>query len=461
MDGVSQVSALVVDDDAATRRLVKRVLRGIGCQVAEAEDGVDAIAHLGRSRFDVVITDLRMPRVGGMEVLEAVRQKHPGTPSIMLTAHGAMAECVAAMRAGAMDFLTKPFHVNDLESVLRRALQHGKPGEHGHEPTRPQAQLIGRSPALQALLAMVERVARSEATVLVTGETGTGKEVLARLIHGMSARAGGPLIAINCGAIPEGLVESELFGHAKGAFTGATERRAGKFAMADGGTIFLDEIGELSPAVQVKLLRVLQERQVTPVGDTASVPIDVRVIAATHRDLEVMTRAGSFRQDLFFRLDVVRLDMPPLRARRDDVVLLARHFLEGACARAGRHLELSRAAIERLTAYDWPGNVRELENVIERMVILARGDEIGEADLPAKVRGAAEVAPEVALPPPSADAVSLPAEGIDLQQALGQLEQRLIDEALERSGGNKTAAARLLGLNRTTLIEKLRRRGVS
>ncbi len=449
---------LVVDDDAQIRRMVRRIVRGLGCEVTEAEDGVDAVGKLTGTRFDLVLTDLRMPRGDGMEVLEALRDRQPGTPSVMLTAHGAINECVAAMRAGAVDFLTKPFHADELENVVRRAL--ARPGTR-EEPKpsktelgRPQASLIGVSPALQRVLEVVERVARTDATVLVTGETGTGKEVLARLIHGMSPRAGRPLVALNCGAIPEGLVESELFGHAKGAFTGAVERRSGKFTQADGGTIFLDEIGELPLATQVKLLRVLQDREVTPVGSADALPIDVRVVAATHRDLESMAAGGQFRQDLFYRLDVVRIDMPALRSRREDIPLLANHFLTIASVRLKRQLSFAPETLEALIRHEWPGNVRELENTVERMAILSPDDLIAPVHLPPRVQQAGPVPAGVVKP-------SLPEEGIDLQEALEAIEERLIAEALRRADGNKTLAARLLGLNRTTLIEKLKRKPVN
>jgi DNA-binding NtrC family response regulator len=290
--------------------------------------------------------------------------------------------------------------------------------------------------------------------VLVTGETGTGKEVLARLIHGMSPRAGRPLVALNCGAIPEGLVESELFGHERGAFTGADRQRVGKFEQADGGTIFLDEIGELPLATQVKLLRVLQDREVTPVGSSESLPVDVRVVAATHRDLEAMAGTGQFRQDLFYRLDVVRIDMPSLRTRREDIPLLANHFLAIASARLKRHLSFAPDTLDALIRHDWPGNVRELENTVERMAILSPDDLISPVHLPPRVQQSGSVPAGVVKP-------QLPEEGIDLQEALEAIEERLIAEALRRADGNKTLAARLLGLNRTTLIEKLKRKPVN
>jgi DNA-binding NtrC family response regulator len=449
---------LVVDDDAQIRRMVRRIVRGLGCEVTEAEDGVDAVGKLTGTRFDLVLTDLRMPRGDGMEVLEALRDRQPGTPSVMLTAHGAINECVAAMRAGAVDFLTKPFHADELENVVKRALARpgatAEPKPSKTELGRPQASLIGESQALQRVLEVVERVARTDATVLVTGETGTGKEVLARLIHGMSPRAGRPLVALNCGAIPEGLVESELFGHAKGAFTGAVDKRSGKFTQADGGTIFLDEIGELPLATQVKLLRVLQDREVTPVGSSDSMPIDVRVVAATHRDLEAMAGTGQFRQDLFYRLDVVRIDMPSLRTRREDIPLLANHFLNIASARLKRHLAFAGETLDALIRHDWPGNVRELENTVERMAILSPDDTILPVHLPPRVQQSGPVPAGVVKP-------QLPEEGIDLQEALEAIEERLIAEALRRADGNKTLAARLLGLNRTTLIEKLKRKPVN
>ncbi|HEY7957622.1 MAG: sigma-54-dependent transcriptional regulator [Polyangia bacterium] len=446
--------ALVVDDDPAIRRSIKAVARDVGCEVTDAEDGLDAVGKLGAGRFDVVITDLRMPRADGFAVLAAVSSRQPGTPTIMLTAHGAVAECVTAMKGGAFDFLTKPFHAEELEAAIRRALEvTQRSGRAGKDPARerPQVSIIGDSPRLRAVLDSVERVATTDATVLIAGETGTGKEVIARLVHGLSDRAGRPFVAINCGAIPEGLIESELFGHARGSFTGATDKRVGRFVQAEGGTLFLDEVGELPPATQVKLLRVLQEREVTPVGESRSVAIDVRVIAATHRDLEAMVETGAFRQDLYYRLNVVPLEMPALRDRAEDIPALANHFLADAGRRLGRELRLSPEALEALCRYAWPGNVREVENLIERVAILGKGGEITVADLPEKFRHPPVATGGAAAPP-------LPEDGLDLVRALGDIEGKLIDEALRKSGGNRSQAARLLGLNRTTLIEKLKRK---
>jgi DNA-binding NtrC family response regulator len=457
---------MVVDDDAAVRRSVRKILKGMGLEVVEAGGGTEAIARIGEGGYDMVITDLRMPDIDGFAVLARSREKHPAAPVIMLTAHGDVQECVAAMRAGAANFLTKPFHVDELEEIVRQALEAASvprpspPPRRGAPPT-PRAQqtqmaIIGESPRLKALLETVERVASSDATVLLTGETGTGKEVIARLIHGTSARVGKPMVAVNCGAIPENLVESELFGHAKGSFTGASERRVGRFVQADGGTLFLDEVGELPLSAQVKLLRVLQQREVTPIGEAQPVSVDVRIVAATHRDLEAMVADGKFRDDLYYRLNVVPLDVPPLRQRREDVPLLARHFLDERCRRVARRLAFSAEALEALCRYHWPGNVRELENLIERLTVLTRGDEITVADLPPRVRSGDVPGGDgwPAAPPRLSD------EGIDLVKTLEEIEDRLIAEALRRAAGNKSHAAKLLGLNRTTLVEKLKRKGL-
>jgi DNA-binding NtrC family response regulator len=294
-------------------------------------------------------------------------------------------------------------------------------------------------------------VARTDATLLVTGETGTGKEVIARLVHALSSRAGGPFVAVNCGAIPENLVESELFGHAKGAFTGAVKDRVGRFVQANDGTLFLDEIGDLSPPVQVKLLRAVQEREATPVGEDKPVRFDARLVAATHRDLPGMVSEGTFREDLLYRLDVVSLEMPALRDRGEDVPLLTRHFLAASRRRHGRNVDFAPAALELMQRWTWPGNVRELEHLVERLVVLARGELIQEADLPPKMRAAPDLAERTPVPVPAAG-------GVDLVTTLADMEWRLIDEALRKTNGNKNQAAALLGIKRTTLVEKLRRR---
>ena len=444
---------LVVDDELVVRKALHALMSGLGMQVTLAEDGVDARGKLGSGGpFDLVLTDLKMPRADGFEVLRAAAELAPGVPIIMLTAHGSLGDCVAAMRAGAANFLAKPFHPAELEEVVKQTIANAAKPPKGKRtpppiPGKPQVMLAGTSPRLSEVLELIERVARTDATVLISGETGTGKEVAARLLHTLSDRAGAPFVAVNCGAIPEGLIESELFGHAKGAYTGATDKRVGRFAAADGGTLFLDEIGDLPLALQVRLLRVLQDHEVTPVGESAAQPIDVRVITATHRNLEDMVAAGAFRQDLFYRLNVVQVEMPALRERREDIVALAERFLESAAHRVGRKLSLSapvRAALER---HDWPGNVRELENLMERLAIIARAEEISLGDLPPKLAGGNNTAPVPALRD----------EGVDMPKTLATIERQMIEEALRKTGGNKNKAAALLGINRTTLVEKLKR----
>jgi two-component system response regulator PilR (NtrC family) len=449
------VDALIADDDAAVRRTLRTIVSRRGYTVIEAEDGVEAIEVLGARSVDVIITDLMMPRANGFDVLRYARERHPRTPVIILTAEGSIRDCVEAMRAGAFNFLTKPFHVTDVDEQLRSAAalrDSGSKSPSGRDDlSRPQMALIGESEALRKVIDTVERIADNGSTVLITGESGTGKEVVARLLHSSSPRVGGPFVPINCGAIPEALIESELFGHAKGAFTGATEARPGRFVQADGGTLFLDEVGELPLTLQVRLLRVLQEREVTPVGDTKSRRIDVRIIAATNRDLEGMVQAGTFRHDLFYRLEILPLKLPALRERGEDVPLLAAHFLEAVNLRLGRKAVLSDEALALMRLYAWPGNVREMENLLERLVVMSRGDTITAADLPDRMRSLADSA-EIA------DASAALAQGpIDLQARMATVERVLIRQALRLADGNKAKAAELLGLSRTTFLDRLKR----
>ncbi|HTB60309.1 MAG TPA: sigma-54 dependent transcriptional regulator [Polyangia bacterium] len=453
------MDTLIVDDDPAVRMVLRKLLTRRGDTVVEAEDGKQAIDQLGGRAVDLVITDLLMPRANGLEVLRYVRERKPQIPVIMLTAEGSIRDCVEAMRAGAFNFLTKPFHNDDLEEIIRQATRGRRsPPEPGApvpvtsaEPGQPQIALVGESEALRAVIDMVERIAGSGSTVLITGESGTGKEVVARLLHYSSPRVGQPFVAVNCGAIPETLIESELFGHVKGAFTGAVEARQGRFAQADGGTLFLDEIGELALPLQVRLLRVLQERVVTPVGDSRVRAVDVRVIAATNRDLEAMVKEGKFRQDLFYRLEVLPVRLPALRERREDIPLLAAHFLESTNQRLGRQVAISEDALTIMRLYDWPGNVREMENLFERLVVLSRGEAISASDLPERMR-AGSAAPQI-----GAAAASLARGAIDLVATMGAVESTLIEQAMRQASGNKTHAAELLGLSRTTLLDKLKR----
>jgi DNA-binding NtrC family response regulator len=450
------VQALIVDDDPSVRSILRRLLTLSGHTTLEAEDGKQAIERLTASSVDVVITDLQMPHADGFEVLRRARELRPRTPVVVLTGEGSVRDCVAAMRAGAFNFLIKPFHASDLDEIVARALVH--PGTtvvpdspRGTGDGRPQLALIGDSPPLQAVIAMVERVAHSNSTVLLTGESGTGKEVVARLLHGTSGRSSGPFIAVNCGAIPETLVESELFGHVKGAFTGASETRPGRFLQAHGGTLFLDEVGELPLTMQVKLLRVLQEREVTAVGDGRSRAVDVRIVAATNLDLEAMVREGRFRQDLYYRLEVLPIHLPALRERSEDIPILARHFLDVMSRRLDRVMGLGDDALALFRLYAWPGNVREMENLFERLVILNQTGMITAEDLPARMRDATTV-DGIAVA-----AAALARGPIDLPATMAAFESVLVDQAFRQAGGNKTHAAALLGIARTTLVEKLKR----
>jgi len=455
-------SALIADDDDVVRSTLGRLLRHLDMTVADAPDGAAAIQKIEGTPFDLVISDLSMPALDGFAVLAAVKARQPRTPVIILTGAGGVPDCVRAMREGAFDFVTKPFHPTALTETVRAALGQSAasatkakdvvPGS-DPSPTATGAMLLGKSSALQELLALVEQVGPTDATVLILGETGSGKEVIARLLHASSPRAGQRLVAVNCAAIPEALIESELFGHVKGAFTSAHETRIGRLREADGGTLLLDEIGELALPMQARLLRVLQDQSVTPVGSERSYQINVRFLAATNRNLEAMVREGRFRQDLFFRLNVVPIQVPPLRDRLDDVPALAEHFLEQAARRLGRSIKLSDKALGILQLYGWPGNVRELENLIERMAILDRDGTIDSDDVPPTL--GSETGEAVAR-----TLWDLTENGVDLPTSVARFERALIGTAMRRSANNKSKAAVLLGIGRTTLIDKLRKLGI-
>ena len=425
MNLASKSRILVVDDDPAMRDMVATHLTRQGYPVATCASAAEALAVPNES-IDVVVTDMRMPDQDGLVLCRALQARMPAVPVILTTAFGSMDIAIAALRAGAFDFLPKPFRIDTLIAVIERA--------NGHRERRlaPTATLFGESAELSELRTRVARLGASEAPVLVRGESGTGKELVVRALHAASPRAAGPLIAVNCAAMPAALLESELFGHARGAFTGAHGDAPGLFAAARGGTLFLDEIGELPLELQPKLLRALQERAVRPVGASAEVPVDVRVIAATHRDLEALVAAGMFREDLYFRVHVLTLTVPPLRARGGDPVVLAKHFTAKPLA----------PAVEALfAAYPWPGNVRELESAIAHATALATGDQIEIADLPDRLRAWTSKLP------PSDDPLC----------SLAELERRHVARVLERAGGNKAAAARVLGIERKTLYRMLDR----
>jgi DNA-binding NtrC family response regulator len=438
---------LIVDDERSMCELLEADLRLRGFTptwFTAAQEALDALAD---GNFDVVLTDLRMPRISGIELCQRIQASRPDLPVIVMTAFGSLESAVEALRAGAYDFITKPVELDLLAAAVGRAVENRQMQEEikllREEVDRGAhcGPLLGSSPAMKRLYDDLERIADTETTVLLTGESGTGKELAARTLHERSRRRGGPFVAINCAALPDALLESELFGHAKGAFTDARAARLGLFLQAEGGTLLLDEIGELPPAIQAKLLRVLEQRTVRPVGGDTESPFDVRLLAATNRDLETAVEENRFREDLYFRINVIQVDLPPLRDRGTDVLLLARHFLELFAARSGRQVHsISEAADERLLNYTWPGNVRELRNVIERAVALARHDHLTVEDLPQKIRDYQR------------RQVVLGGETADELVPLEEVEKRYILHVLQEVGDNKTVAARILGLDRKTLI---------
>jgi two-component system response regulator HydG len=456
MTSQTQPRVLVVDDERDMCELLEVGLRKRGYHVTWRTDGDDAFQLLAGHDFDAVITDLNMKRMGGIDLCARVVANRPDLPVLVLTAFGSLETAVAAMRAGAYDFVTKPVELDALAMCLRRALDtralraEVRRLKQVVADTRRFDEMIGASAAMQEVFALIDQVSETDATVLITGESGTGKEMVARALHKRSKRASGSFVAINCAAMPESLLESELFGHAKGAFTDAKAARPGLFAQASGGTLFLDEIGEMSMALQPKLLRALQERKVRPVGGETEIDFDVRLVAATNRDLEEMVENKSFREDLFYRINVIHVPLPPLRARGGDVLVLAQHFIQHYATVFDKKVTgLSSAAAERISAYAWPGNVRELQNCVERAVALARFEEVAVEDLPEKIRAYSKSHVVVATDDPS-----------DLV-ALEEVEKRYILRVLEAHGGNRTEAAKTLGLDRKTLYRKLLRWGVA
>ena len=452
---VPQSHLLFVDDEPALRTLMANRLAERGFEVAQAESGEQALQLLEQFAFDVVVTDLRMPGIDGTKVIEAALERYPGIVGIVITGYGTVKDAVDAIKRGAADFVAKPFQFDELMHVLQKALEQRRlKSENAYLRSQLEERykfggILGKSRAMQALFQMLETVARSNSTILITGETGTGKEVVARAIHHNSPRKGHRFVALNCSAIPETLLEAELFGHVRGAFTGAVGMRQGRFEQAHKGTLFLDEVGTMSTALQMKLLRALQEREFERVGDNTTIKVDVRVIAATNADLGAMVREGSFREDLYYRLNVIPIRLPPLRDRRDDIPLLAQHFLEKYGGGEAKHL-LAQGAMRRLMAYSWPGNVRQLENAVERAVALGSGrQQIEATDLPPEIQSTPE--------PTSSPVVDFPEQGLDLPAYLSSIERELIQRSLERTGGNRNRAAELLKIKRTTLVEKLKR----
>ena len=431
-------------------------LRERGFEVSEAEDGEGALDLLDQFAFDILITDLRLPGIDGAAVVEAAVGRYPRIVAIVITGYGTVKDAVDAIKRGASDFIAKPFQFDELMHHLQRALEQSRlSSENAYLRSQLEERyqfegILGRSRPMRALFQLLETVARSSSTILVTGETGTGKEVVARAIHHNSPRRTNRFVALNCSAIPETLLEAELFGHARGAFTGAVGTRQGRFEQAHKGTLFLDEVGTMSVALQMKVLRALQEREFERVGDSQTIKVDVRVIAATNSDLSRMVADGTFREDLYYRLNVIPIELPPLRERRDDIPILVKHFLDKFAPDSVIHV--SQGAMRALMAYHWPGNVRQLENAVERAVALGAGrQEIEPADLPPELQGTPQATP--------APFVEFPEEGLDLPGYLAEAERDLVHRALERTGGNRNKAADLLRIKRTTLVEKLRRIG--
>lgn len=450
---------LVVDDDRRILELLREFLQRMGMEVLTAASGPEALVCMEKAELDVLLTDLVLPGLDGLELLERMNRMPMPPVAVVLTGHGSIESAVRAMRLGAFDYITKPIHMEEIRIVLQKAIsfrQLRRENLQLRQQLREKYRfenLIGHSQAMQSIQKMVERVADTDSTVLIFGESGTGKELVARALHYNSHRRERPLVVVNCSAIPQDLLESELFGHEQGAFTGAVRTRIGKFESAQGGTVFLDEIGDMSPHLQAKLLRVLQEHEIERLGGNSPLRVDVRIVAATHRNLEELIREGRFREDLYYRLNVIPIRVPPLRERKSDIPLLIHHFVEKFNVARGKTLAgFGREAVEALMDYSWPGNVRELEHLVERMVILQGEGTVEAGDLPPPYCRAAQRQAEAG--------PVLPEEGMDLPGWMREAERALILQALGRAGGVKNKAAQLLGIHRTTLVEKMRRLGL-
>ena len=432
---------LVVDDSPETLEVVSRTLSGLGYTVLTATGAADAVALLSSRVIDLVITDYRMPAVDGMELTRHVKENHRDVEVVMITGYGSIGNAVSAMKSGAAEYLPKPFTEEELATVVKRALESSRPRRRGRGPQLPGARrgLIGESEAMAAVFRMIEKAAAVDPPVLIIGESGTGKEMVARALHYSGPRASAPFVPVNCGAIPETLIESELFGYVKGSFTGADQSRAGYFQTAERGTIFLDEISETSPAMQVKLLRAVQNREIAMIGSRKAIAVDVRIIAATNADLAALVQRGLFREDLYYRLNVITIAIPPLRERGDDLFLLARHFAARYAREYGKgQTQFTDSALHALRRYNWPGNVRELENVIQRAVLMSETGSIEPADLPALMRFTVPTGPR-------------------LDRSLAEVEAEHVAAVLASVDGNRSRAARILGIDRKTLSTRLSR----
>ena len=453
---------LLVEDEAPLREAVAEQLADRGYHVEQAESGEAALGRITDFAFDILITDLRLPGIDGSSLVQAAVERYPDIIAIVITGFGTVKDAVEVIRRGAWDFVSKPFQIDELLHVLDAALEQRRlKSENAYLRAQLDARyrfegIVGKSRAMARLFQLLETVAATASTILISGETGTGKEVVARAIHQSSPRRMHRFVALNCSAIPETLLEAELFGHVRGAFTGAVGNRQGRLEQAHKGTLFLDEVGTMSQALQMKLLRVLQEREFERVGDSHTIKVDVRVIAATNSDLGKLVADGQFREDLFYRLNVIPVELPPLRDRKEDIPLLVQHFLEKFNAESdtprplATMLTVSQEAMRRLMSYPWPGNVRQLENAIERATAFTVGrSQIDANDLPPEIQHAEE--------PALSSTVSLPEDGMDLDRFVASIERDLIQRSLERTGGNKGQAAKLLNLKRTTLVEKIKR----
>ena len=450
---------LLVEDEAALREATAERLEEKGYRVVQAESGEEGLHRLSDFAFDAIITDLRLPGIDGTKVIEGALELYPDVVGVVVTGFGTVRDAVAAIKRGASDFITKPFQFDHLLHILASALEQRRlKSENAYLRSQLEERycfegIVGRSQSMRRLFQMLETVAGTTSTILITGETGTGKELVARAIHHSSPRSGHRFVALNCGAIPETLLEAELFGHVRGAFTGAVATRQGRLEQAHRGTLFLDEIGTMSPSLQAKLLRALQEREVERLGDSQPIRVDVRVIAATNSNLEEMVEEGTFRKDLYYRLNVIPIHLPPLSERREDIPLLVKSFLHKLSQQhepARPDVVFSQEAMRQLMAHTWPGNIRQLENIVERALAMTPGRrQIEVGDLPAdlQMNGGSTTVLDVVLPE----------EGLDLQQYIREIERQLIHSSLEQTGGNKRKAAELLNIKRTTLVEKAKR----
>jgi DNA-binding NtrC family response regulator len=450
---------LVIDDSPEIVSLFSEYFRGEGYEVDTAEDGAKGIASIEGNFYDLILTDLKMPGIDGMEVLKYITEHSPDSICILLTGYGTVKSAVEAIKLGAFDYLTKPVKMDEISVTIQRAFEYRDlKRENIHLRSQLKRKyrfenIIGDSEKIQKVFEVIEKVADTDSTVLILGESGTGKELIAKAIHYNSYRRDKPFVPVNCAAIPSELLESELFGHEKGAFTNAIRMRIGRFELANGGTVFLDEIGDMNPLLQSKLLRVLQERQFERVGGIKTIKTDIRILAATHQNLKMLVQQRKFREDLYYRLNVIPIEIPPLRERKMDIPLLTHHFLEQFNKRKKKKIRgIREEAMARLTQYEWPGNVRELENTIERVIILLDGDEVTSQDLPDKFQELPEME--------TAQSPQIPESGISLDAAVSEFERNLILQALVKTGWVKNKAAQLLNLNRTTLIEKIKRQNL-